>query len=125
MITFSQTLTILISTKPIDMRRGIDGLTALITEQLQHNPQSPILFLFGNQQRNKIKGLYWNKNGFMLIYKRLERKKFYLPKNYSSNKLEITHKKYFGLSRNSICLADFAPILLLMLTNRLLSFFYP
>lgn len=81
---------ILISTKPIDMRRGIDGLTVFVVEQLQLNPQSPILFLFGNQQRNKIKGLYWDKNGFMLIYKRLERKKFYLPKNYSSNKLEIT-----------------------------------
>ena len=63
MITFSKNLMILISTKPVDMRRGIDGLTVLIAEQLQHNPQSPILFLFGNQQRNKIKALYWDKNG--------------------------------------------------------------
>ena len=62
MIIFPHTLSILISTKPVDMR-GIDGLTVLIAEQLQHNPQSPILFLFGNQQRNKIKGLYWDKNG--------------------------------------------------------------
>ena len=93
MITFPQTFTILISTKPIDMRRGIDGLTVLIAEQLQHNPQSCILFLFGNQQRNKIKVLYWDKNGFVMIYKRLERKKFYLPKNYSGDKLEITHEQ--------------------------------
>ena len=63
MIIFPKNLMILISTVAIDMRRGIDGLTVLIAEQLQLNPQNPILFLFGNQQRNKIKGLYWDKNG--------------------------------------------------------------
>ena len=80
MIIFPPTLSILVSTQPVDMRRGIDGLTVLIAEQLQYNPQNPILFLFGNQQRNKIKGLYWDKNGFMMLYKRLERKNFIYPK---------------------------------------------
>lgn len=93
MIIFPHTLSILVSAKPVDMRRGIDGLTVLIAEQLQQHPQNPILFLFGNQQRNKIKGLYWDKNGFVMIYKRLERKKFYLPKHYPSHTLEITHEQ--------------------------------
>lgn len=93
MLTLPAKLTILVSIAPIDMRRGIDGLTVLIAEQLQSNPQDKTLFLFCNRQRNKVKGLYWDKNGFMLIYKRLERKKFYIPKQFKENKLAITHEQ--------------------------------
>ena len=93
MLTFPVALTILVSIEPVDMRRGIDGLTVLIAEQLQSNPQDNILFLFSNRSRNKIKGPYWDKNGFVLIYKRLEQKKFYIPKDYKVNRLEITHEQ--------------------------------
>lgn len=75
------------------MRKAIDGLTVLVTEHLNINPQESYLFLFCNQQRNKIKGIYWHKNGFVMIYKRLERKKFYIPKQFKDNKLEITHQQ--------------------------------
>ena len=75
------------------MRKAIDGLTQLVVEQLEMNPQGHYLFLFCNQQRNKIKGLYWHKNGFVMIYKRLERKKFYIPKQYKDNKLIINHEQ--------------------------------
>ena len=93
MLSFPATLQVMMSLKPIDMRKAIDGLTLLVIEHLQHNPQEPSLFLFCNQQRNKIKGLYWDKNGFVLIYKRLERKKFYIPRSGEANKLEITHQQ--------------------------------
>jgi len=93
MLTFSNELKILVSLKPVDMRKAIDGLNVLVIEHLQINPQEKYLFLFCNQQRNKIKGIYWDKNGFMLIYKRLERKKFYVPKQYKANKLEINHEQ--------------------------------
>lgn len=75
------------------MRKAIDGLTLLVIEHLQHNPQQPCLFLFCNRQRNKLKGLYWDKNGFVMIYKRLECKKFYIPKLSELNKLEISHQQ--------------------------------
>lgn len=93
MLTFPAALRIFISIIPIDMRRGIDGLAVLIAEQLQSNPQDKLLFLFCNRSHNKVKGLYWDRNGFILIYKRLERKKFYIPKQFNDHKLEITHEQ--------------------------------
>jgi len=93
MLTFPNDLKILISIKPIDMRKAIDGLTQCVVEQLQINPQERYLFLFCNSCRNKVKGLYWDRNGFMLIYKRLERKKFYIPRTFKDNKFEITHQQ--------------------------------
>ena len=83
----------MISIKPLDMRKAINGLTQQVVEHLQINPQERYLFLFCNQQRNKVKGLYWDRTGFMMIYKRLERKKFYIPKKVSDYKLEITHQQ--------------------------------
>ncbi len=93
MLTFSSGLKILVSIKPVDMRKAIDGLNSLVIEHLQLNPQEKYLFLFCNQQRNKLKGIYWHKNGFVMIYKRLERKKFYVPKQFKDNRLEITHQQ--------------------------------
>ncbi len=93
MLTFPENLKVMVSIKPIDMRKAIDGLTQQVVEHLQINPQERYLFLFSNQQRNKVKGLYWDRNGFMLIYKRLERKKFYIPKIGRENKIEITHQQ--------------------------------
>ncbi len=93
MLTFSPGLKVLLSIKPVDMRKAIDGLNNLIVEQLQLNPQDKYLFLFCNQSRNKLKGIYFDKNGFVMVYKRLEKKKFYFPKQLGGTKLEITHQQ--------------------------------
>lgn len=93
MLIFPKELKVMVSIKRIDMRKAIDGLALLVVEQLQLNPQEKYLFLFCNQQRNKIKGLYWDKNGFVMIYKRLERKRFYVPREFTGNKLEITQQQ--------------------------------
>src|SRR5262249_40898514 len=61
--------------KPIDFRASIDGLAGLIVQDLQQNPQAGI-FLFYNKLKDKIKLLSWHKNGFVLIYKRLEKGRF-------------------------------------------------
>ena len=66
--------------KPIDFRRSIDGLVNFITQDLQLNPQEGI-YLFYSKSKNKIKCLSWHKNGFVLIYKRLEKGKFFLGCN--------------------------------------------
>lgn len=60
----------------IDFRASIDGLTALIVNKLKQNPQTGI-YLFFNRNRDKIKCLLWHKNGYALVYKRLEKGKFY------------------------------------------------
>lgn len=61
--------------KPIDFRKSIDGLSSLITLEMQKNPQVGI-YIFYNRHRDKIKCLSWHKNGFILLYKKLEKSKF-------------------------------------------------
>jgi len=80
-----------LATQPVDMRKSIDGLSALVVDQLAMNPLSGHLFIFYNRGRDKIKSLYWDKNGFCLWYKRLERQRFHIPKNLSSAELTISN----------------------------------
>ena len=55
-----------------DLRKGIDGLARLVQQQFALNPFTNTLFLFCGRRRDRIKGLYWEKDGFILLYKRLE-----------------------------------------------------
>ena len=65
---------------PVDMRKQIDGLAILAKEVMQHDPMSGALFVFINQRRNKLKCLTWERNGFVIWYKRLERHRFHWPR---------------------------------------------
>ncbi len=65
--------------KPIDFRKQIDGLVLLIAGYLEKNPTSGHIFVFRNKSANKIKLLYWEDNGFWLLYKRLEKGKLKFP----------------------------------------------
>ena len=60
----------------VDMRKSIDGLAALVEQELDLSPMSEALFVFCNRKRDKIKLLYWERNGFILWYKRLEKQRF-------------------------------------------------
>ena len=60
----------------VDMRKSINGLAAIVEQELELNPMSPALFVFCNRGRDKIKLLYWERNGFVLWYKRLEQQRF-------------------------------------------------
>jgi len=82
--------TIHLATEPVDMRKSIDGLAALVADHLALNPLSGQLFLFYNRNRDKIKALYWDKNGFCLWYKRLERHRFHIPEKLPSGTLTMT-----------------------------------
>ena len=62
-----------------DLRKSIDSLAVLVKEAFELNPFSPGLFVFCNRQRNKLKILQWDHNGFWLHYRRLERGKFEWP----------------------------------------------
>lgn len=69
-----------------DMRKSIDGLAALVQEQFKLDPFSNTLFLFCGRQRNRIKVLLWERDGFVLLYKRLENGSFKWPRNESEVK---------------------------------------
>ena len=63
----------------VDMRKSINGLSILVEEALGLDPFAPRLFVFCNRKRDKIKILYWERTGFVLWYKRLEKNRFVWP----------------------------------------------
>jgi transposase len=64
----------------VDFRKQAHGLAVLVEQELGHNPFSGTLYAFTNRQRNKIKCLFWEDNGFVLYYKALAEEKFKWPK---------------------------------------------
>ena len=64
-----------------DLRKAINGLSVLAAEQMGQDPFGGGYFAFSNRGRNRIKVLYWDRNGFCLWQKRLERDRFRWPKN--------------------------------------------
>jgi transposase len=62
-----------------DLRKSIDGLTVLVKEGFELDPFSSSLFVFCNRNRDKLKILHWDHNGFWLYYRRLERGTFRWP----------------------------------------------
>jgi len=68
---------IYISNKPVDFRKSIDGLCSLIVEDMQKKPGNGV-YVFYNKNLNRIKVLGWHRNGFAMIYKRLESGKFFV-----------------------------------------------
>lgn len=62
-----------------DMRKAINGLSILVEDRMQLDPFSGNLFVFCNRRRNMIKILYWDRNGFCLWHKRLEKHVFTWP----------------------------------------------
>ena len=66
--------------QPVDFRKQIDGLVLLIAAELDTLPTSGELFIFRNRQANKIKLLWYERNGFWLCYKRLEQGRLKFPK---------------------------------------------
>lgn len=65
---------------PVDFRKQINGLAALVQEVLALDPFSEQLFVFTNRRRDRVKVLYWERSGFVLWMKRLERERFHWPR---------------------------------------------
>src|SRR5690606_10105221 len=74
---------------PIDFRKSFRGLAAIVELELNHNPFDGALYAFTNRQRNKIKCLYWEHNGFVLYYKSLAEEKFRWPR-YGDDVISLT-----------------------------------
>jgi transposase len=63
---------VFLCTRPTDMRKGFDGLQGIVREFLGQDPLSGHLFLFLNRRRDRIKLLWWDRDGLVIWYKRLE-----------------------------------------------------
>ena len=87
----------------IDFRKQIDGLVLLVADELKLNPASGQLFLFRNRTANKIKILWWERNGFWLCYKRLEKGRLIFPR-HQSDVMELTRDQFSWLLSGLDCI---------------------
>jgi transposase len=78
---------------PTDMRKQINGLSIIVAEELAMDPLDGSLFLFCNKQRRILKVIYWDRNGFCLWLKRLEKDKFPWPAKFSEA-TEISQQQF-------------------------------
>lgn len=79
MLTLPPTVRVFLASAPVDGRRGIDGLAGLVREHFGDDPLSGHLFVFRNRRGDRAKILYWDRSGFWLLQKRLERGVFRFP----------------------------------------------
>lgn len=76
-----------------DMRKSIDGLAVCVKQSFQLDPFSNSVFLFCGHRRDRMKALYWEGDGFVLLYKRLESGSFQWPKSADEVK-DITPQQF-------------------------------
>ena len=88
---------IYVYTEYIDMRKSINGLVVLLADTYKLNPLTGDLFIFTNKLRNKIKLLFWDRNGFVLYYKRMDRGRFNYSKLIQNQTILITTKQLQAL----------------------------
>jgi transposase len=70
---------VLVATKPVDFRKGAEGLAALVRETMQANPFSGAVYVFRAKRADRVKLVYWDGTGVCLFVKRLEEGKFRWP----------------------------------------------
>jgi len=94
MLALAPTARIYLYRIPCDMRKSFDGLCGLVRSDMDADPLSGSFFIFLNRRRNLLKCLYWDRDGFALWYKRLEKGCFRLPDRCASDgridRLELT-----------------------------------
>jgi transposase len=71
---------VFLAAEPVDLRRGHDGLSALVRTRFGMDPLDGHLFVFVGRRIDRVKILFWDRGGFVLYYKRLERGRFRMPK---------------------------------------------
>jgi len=89
--------TIYLHREPVDFRKAVNGLALIVEQDMGHNPFSEALFVFCNKAGDKVKVLYWDKTGFCLWYKRLEKARFKWPIAGTNTVMELTESQWDSL----------------------------
>jgi transposase len=79
MLSFPPAVRIWLATMPTDMRKSFDTLAEVVRQHLRHDPLSGHVFVFRNKRSDRVKLLYWDEDGFVIVYKRLEEGVFHFP----------------------------------------------
>jgi transposase len=79
MLSLPELVRIYVSTQPTDMRKGFDSLATVVRDWLGHDPLSGHLFVFRSRRGDRVKLLWWDKDGLVQYYKRLEQGVFRFP----------------------------------------------
>jgi len=79
MLSIPPTMRVFVSVEPTDMRKSFDGLAGATRRIIEQDPTSGHLFVFFNRRRTMMKALYWDRNGYCLVAKRLEKGTFIVP----------------------------------------------
>ena len=94
MLRMTPSCPVYLAVGPTDLRNNIDGLSVKIQMKFNLDPFEPAMFVFCNRGRNKLKILFWDKNGFWLFYKRLESGTFKWPQKSDNKKtLAVTEQQ--------------------------------
>jgi transposase len=99
MISWQHDIAIYLHRDPVDFRKSINGLSVIVTENMERSPMDPALYVFCNKRRTQLKVLYWDYTGFALWHKRLEQDKFKWPNRIDSTTITITHEQWNWLLR--------------------------
>ena len=79
MLSFPPAVRIWLCSQPVDLRRSFDGLAEMVRQHLREDPLSGHVFVFQNRRSDRVKLLYWDDDGFVIVYKRLEEGTFRFP----------------------------------------------
>jgi transposase len=90
MLTLPPSTRVFVATKHADMRRSFDGLMALVRDFLGEDPLSGHLFVFRNRLGDRVKILWWDRDGLAIFYKRLEEGGFVFPSAGEAPRLEMS-----------------------------------
>lgn len=82
MLRLSEETRVFVADRPVDFRKAINGLSALVAEQFETLVSSGSVYVFYNRPCDRVKCLFWDKNGFVLYHKRLERGRFKFGKSH-------------------------------------------
>lgn len=83
MLSLPPSVRVFLCCEPVDMRKSFNGLAGIVRNEFDDDPMNGHLFVFLGKQRDKVKILFWDRDGWALFYKRLERGRFHFPKQDS------------------------------------------